>query len=260
MSAELLSEQRGPTLLLTISDPASRNALAENVLLAGVGALVGASADARVRCVVLQGAGEHFCAGGNLKGLMERRRAGPPAQVRMLEKLNQFVAALHAFPKPVLAAVEGAAAGAGFSVALACDMIVASEEARFVLSYAKVGLSPDGGSSWHLTHALPAALVKQMVWLAEPQSARRLHELGLVNAVTGKGQALAEALRLADQLAAMAPNAMASAKALIHAAGAQPLGAQLGQEAEHFIHNLFHANAEDGLKAFFEKRAPRFDA
>jgi enoyl-CoA hydratase/carnithine racemase len=258
MAAQLLSERRDRTLLLTISDPASRNALAEPVLTAGIEALNQAEADADVRCVVVQGAGGHFCAGGNLNGLLERRQAGPAAQARMLAKLNQFVEALHDFPKPVLAAVEGAAAGAGFSLALGCDLIVAARDARFVLSYARIGLSPDGGASWQLARALPAALVKQWIWLAEPVDAQRLHEAGIVSRVTAPGEALAEALHLAGQLGAMAPNALTSAKQLVQSAGARTLHQQLDAEAEHLIRNLFHDNAGEGLKAFFEKRAPRF--
>src|SRR6185312_3876668 len=111
MPAELLTERRGSTLLLTISDPATRNTLSAQVISAGIEALGVAEADASLRCVVLRGDGAHFCAGGNLNGLLERRQAGVEAQTRMLELLHQFVEALHVFPKPIIACVEGAAAG-----------------------------------------------------------------------------------------------------------------------------------------------------
>src|SRR5204863_5500946 len=149
---------------------------------------------------VLRGEGAHFCAGGNLNGLAARRQSGASAQVQMLEQLHQFIEALRAFPKPVIAAVEGAAAGAGFSLALACDLIVAAEDARFILSYARVGLTPDGGATWQLSHALPRQLLQQLVWLAEPASARQLEAYGLVNRVTDSGQAFAEALAIAARL------------------------------------------------------------
>src|SRR2546421_8834243 len=109
----------------------------------------------------------------------------------MLEHLHQFVEALRVFPKPVIAAVEGAAAGAGFSLALACDLVVAAEDARFILSYARVGLTPDGGATWHLSQALPRQLLQQWMWLAEPVSARQLLALGLVHLVADSGPALA---------------------------------------------------------------------
>ena len=189
MTAELLTERRGAVLVLTLSDAATRNALSHQVLSAGIEALNVADADPQLRCVVLRGDGSHFCSGGNLQGLQERRRAGPPAQVAMLDHLNQFIEALRAFPKPVIAAVEGAAAGAGFSLALACDLIVAAEDARFILSYGRIGLSPDGGATWHLAQSLPRALVQQWVWLGEPLSARQLHDHGLVGWVPDSGHA-----------------------------------------------------------------------
>jgi enoyl-CoA hydratase/carnithine racemase len=232
--------------------------LSEQLVTAGIEALNIAEADSALRAVILRGDGAHFCAGGNLHGLAARRQAGAPAQVRMLEQLHQFVEALRVFPKPVIAAVEGAAAGAGFSLALACDLIVAAEDARFILSYAKVGLTPDGGATFHLAAALPRQLVQQLVWLAEPVSARQLQAHGLVNRVTDSGHALAEALALADRLAAMAPNALSGAKELLNKATAHALVQQLAAERDQFVESLFHSNAGEGLQAFFEKRAPRF--
>jgi enoyl-CoA hydratase/carnithine racemase len=258
MPAELLTERIGAVLVLTLSDPATRNALSHQVIAAGIEALNIAEADAAVRCIVLRGAGGHFCAGGNLLGLQERRHIGPPAQVKMLDHLHQLVEALRACPKPVIAAVEGAAAGAGFSLALACDLLVAAEDARFILSYGRVGLSPDGGATWALAQALPRALAQQLVWLAEPVTPQQLHGWGLVARVADRGQAVAQALGLADDLAAMAPNALASGKELLQQAGGRTLAAQLAAERDHFVANLFHDNGAEGLAAFFEKRPPRF--
>jgi enoyl-CoA hydratase/carnithine racemase len=258
MSSELKTQRQGSTLVLTLSDLATRNTLSEQLISAGIEALNVAEADNDLRAVILRGDGAHFCAGGNLHGLAARRQTGAAAQVQMLEQLHQFIEALRVFPKPVIAAVEGAAAGAGFSLALACDLIVAAEDARFILSYAKVGLTPDGGATWHLTRALPRQLVQQLVWLAEPASARQLQALGVVNRVTDSGQAFAEALNLAAQLAEMAPNALSGAKELLNAAPNQGLAQQLATERDHFVETLFHANGGEGLQAFFDKRAPRF--
>ena len=258
MSSELKTQRQGSTLVLTLSDPATRNTLSEQLIAAGIEALNVAEADSEVRAVVLRGDGIHFCAGGNLQGLNARRQSGPDAQVRMLELLHQFVEALRVFPKPVIAAVEGAAAGAGFSLALACDLVVAAEDARFILSYARVGLTPDGGATWHLGRALPRQLVQELVWLAEPVSARQLNALGLVNWVTDSGQAFTEALKVAARLEAMAPNALAGAKELLHRAPSNSLTQQLAAERDQFVESLFHANSGEGLQAFFEKRAPKF--
>lgn len=258
MPSELLTERDATTLVLTLNGPETRNSLSEGLISAGIEALGIAEADRAIRAVVLRGAGTHFCAGGNVQGLMARRDAGPPAQARMLELLHRWVETMVSFPKPLVAAVEGAAAGAGFSLALACDLIVAAEDARFVLSHARLGLSPDAGATWQLARALPRALVNQIVWLAEPVSARQLHQWGVVNWVCASGQASAQALQVAARLAEMAPNALASAKELLDAATSASLADQLSAERDHLIKNLFHANAAEGLSAFADKRPPRF--
>ncbi|MEW6705512.1 MAG: oxepin-CoA hydrolase, alternative type [Pseudomonadota bacterium] len=258
MPSELLTQRHGATLVLTLSDPATRNTLSPQASAAGIEALNVAESSEEIRCVVLRGDGAHFCSGGNLQRLAHTRTVGPDAQRQSIEHFHGFVEALRTFPKPVIAAVEGYAAGGGFSLALACDLIVAAEDAKFVMSYAKVGLSPDGGGSWHLAQALPRALALQLVWLAEPLTAQQLQAHGLVNQVVEAGQAEAAALRLAQRLAAMAPNAVASAKELLNLAPQRPLREHLDAEREHFVANLFSPNGEEGLQAFFDKRPPRF--
>jgi enoyl-CoA hydratase/carnithine racemase len=258
MPSELLTERRGTTLVLTISDSATRNTLSTQVIAAGIEALGVSETNRQVRAVVLQGAGSHFCAGGNVQGLVERRAAGEATQRRMLDHLHHWIEAIAAYPKPVLAAVEGAAAGAGFALALACDLIVAADDARFVMSHGKLGLSPDGGATARLVGALPPAFVKQMLWLAEPVSAATLHAHGLVTAVVPPGGALDAALALAERLAALAPGAVASVKELIAQAPQRSLVGQLASERDHFVANLFGSDGAEGLQAFLEKRAPRF--
>jgi enoyl-CoA hydratase/carnithine racemase len=258
MPSELLTERRGPTLVLTISDPGTRNTLSPQVYAAGVEALNVADADETLRCVVLRGDGAHFCAGGDLNRLAAVRQRGPQEQQRGIDGFHAWVQALREFPKPVIAAVEGHAAGGGCSLVLACDLVVAAEGARFTMSYGRAGLSPDGGGAWHLARALPRALVLQMMWLPEPMSAQRWHELGLVNAVVADGQALHEALQWAQRLAEMAGNAVASVKSLVEQAPGRALAEQLGAERDHFVANLCADNAAEGLQAFFEKRRPRF--
>ena len=258
MPSELVTERRDSSLVLTISGPQTRNSLSAQVIAAGIEALGAAESKSDVRAVVLRGAGEHFCAGGNIDGLVERRAAGRDAQRQMLEHLHQFVEAIRAYPKPVIAAVEGAAAGAGFSLALACDLVVAAADARFVMSHAKLGLSPDAGGTWSLTRSLPRALALRLIWLAEPVSAEMLHGYGIVTAVCPRGEATTEALALAERLSTLAPNAVASAKELVDRAAGAPLAEHLRDERDHFMSNLFHDNGDEGLQAFLAKRAPRF--
>lgn len=258
MSSELLAEQRGATLILSISDPATRNTLSPPLVGAALQALASAAADASVRCVVLRGADANFCAGGNLQGLAQRRSAGREVQAEMLDRLHEWVEAMRAFPKPLIAAVEGVAAGAGFSLVLACDLVVAAEDARFVLSYGRIGLTPDAGATAHLLRSLPRTLVQQWLWLCEPVHARQLQSHGIVNWVTDSGHALEEAVHVAQRLEAFAPNALATAKSLVEGADGRSLHEQLAAEKAHFLDNLMHANGAEGLQAFFHKRPARF--
>ena len=258
MPSELRTERRGTTLVLTMSDPATRNTLSEQLFAAGIEALNVAESDPDVRCLVLQGDGDHFCAGSDVAGLRERRAADPSVQMQAVERFHQFIEALRACPKPVIAAVEGGAVGGGFSLALACDLIVAAEAARFVMSQALLGLSPDGGGSWQLARLLARPLALQLIWLAEPISARQLQAHGVVNCVCDNGKALSEACAIADRLAQMAPNALASAKELVGQGLRQTLAQQLTMERDHLLENLFHPNGSEGLQAFGDKRPPRF--
>lgn len=260
MPSEMLTERRDAALVLTLSDPATRNSLSPQACAAGIEALGMAEGDDEIRTIVLRGDGAHFCAGGNLQRLSAARHAEPADQAQSMERFHGFVEALRSFPKPVIAAVEGYAAGGGAALALACDLVVAAEDARFVFSYGRIGLSPDGGSTWHLARLLPRGLALQMAWLPEPVGAREWQALGLVQQVADSGQALARALEIAARLASMAPNALASAKELINAAPDRTLREQLDAERDHFVRNLFHANGGEGIQAFVDKRVPRFGA
>ena len=199
-----------------------------------------------------------FCAGGNLQRLQANRREAPELQAQSIEGLHNWMDSIRTYPKPVLAAVEGAAAGAGFSLALACDFVVAASNSVFVMSYVNVALSPDGGGSWTLARTLPRALANELLMLGERVGAERLRDLGLVNRVCAPGEALATSLLLAAQLNDRAPNALASIKELVNDAAANSLSSQLASERDHFVRNLHHANGAEGIEAFLHKRAPRY--
>ena len=172
MPAELLASRRDATLILTLSNPGAKNALHPDMYAAGIEALSTAERDPDIRAVVLTGAGDVFCAGGNLNRLLENRAKPPAVQAESIDQLHSWIEAIRDCNKPVIAAVEGPAAGAGFSLALACDLIVAAQSAKFVMAYVKVGLSPDGGASWFLSQALPRQLATEM--LIEGQAVPRI--------------------------------------------------------------------------------------
>jgi 1,4-dihydroxy-2-naphthoyl-CoA synthase len=258
MTAQLKSHSEGQTLVLTISNPDYRNALGPEMYSAGVEALNVAESNLDIRSVILTGEGAHFCAGGNLNRLLASRELPAEHQAQGIEGLHNWIEAVRTFPKPVIAAVEGAAAGAGFSLALACDFLVAAQDSVFVMAYSSVGLSPDGGGSWHLARALPRPLVSQWLMLGDKISASDLTTWGLVNQLCPSGEALSQALLLAERLNQRAPNALASIKELLEAASQQDLYAQLPLEKKHFVNNLQHPNAGIGIQAFLNKNKPHY--
>ena len=259
MPAELKSTSHGQTMVLTLSNPEHRNALGPEIYAAGVETLNAAESSADVRSVVIVGEGAVFSAGGNLQRLLANRQQPPDYQAQSIEGLHSWIEAIRTFPKPVIAAVEGAAAGAGFSLALACDFLVAATNAVFVMAYSNIALSPDGGGSWSLARALPRQLVTELMMCGERISAQRLHELGVVNRLADAGGALTEALALAAKLNDRAPNALASIKELVNEASHNTLSGQLAAERDHFVRNLHHANAGIGIAAFLSKQTPRFE-
>jgi enoyl-CoA hydratase/carnithine racemase len=259
MPAELKSHTHGHTMVLTLQNPQFRNALEPAMYAAGVEALNAAGDNTDIRSVVIVGEGSTFCAGGNLQRLQANRALAPAVQAESIDALNLFIDTISTFPKPVIAAVEGAAAGAGFSLALACDMIVAAHDAVFALSHARIGLSPDGGATWHLAQALTRNMALEIALLGDRLSAERLHTLGLVNRLSSPGSALADALALAETLNRRAPNAIESTKELLASAARSTLPRQLVAERDCFVINLHHQNAGIGIAAFLRKETPAFE-
>lgn len=255
MTTELQTERQGATLVMTLSGPATRNALSPQVYAAGIETLNMAESNPDVHAVVLTGAGNHFCAGGDLQRLAHNRQHDPAAQAANIEAFHQWIEALRSFPKPVVAAVEGVAAGGGVSLALACDLIVASESARFVMAYAKVGLSPDGGASWHLGRALGRGQALALLWLGEEQSAQQWLAQGLVHRLAPAGSVLEQALALTAQLAQVPLSVLGSVKELVNEAPLQPLRSQLDAEKQHFLGNLASPQAAQAIEQFLQKRS-----
>ena len=259
MPAELQSTSHGQTMVLTLRNPEHRNALVPQICAAAVEALGVAETVPEVRSVVVTGEGASFCGGSPLQQLLAARHEPPEAAALALEAVHSFIEAIRTFPKPVIAAVEGAATGAGFSLALACDLVVAADSAVFSMPQTHVGLSPDGGATWSLAQALPRQLQAELLMTGERVSAGRLHDLGVVNRLTATGEALHEALGLAERLNARAPNALASVKELMNEAPGSTLNAQLARERDHFVKNLHHPNAGLGIEAYLAKQAPRYE-
>ena len=258
MDAPLLVRREGAVLVLSNNDPATRNALSPEFYAALTQALADAASDATVGAIVLTGEGGHFCSGGNLNQLSKRRELPVEERRAKLEGLHDLVRAVRDCPKPIIAAVEGAAAGAGLSLALACDMLVAARNAVFSVAYVKVGLTPDGGATAFLAEFVSRQVLTELCLTGERLSGERLAQLGPVNRLAEPGDALAQALVLARQIAAGPDQAMARIKHLCRQAPHHTLEAQLEMEAQYMVLSQATAESREGIGAFLDKRSPDY--
>lgn len=257
-STRVVSEQRGNVLLLTLDGVETRNAIGPDVYPVLQAHIVNAETDPEIGAIVLTGANGFFSSGGNVNALKASGASTLAAATGNTDKLNALILSIAQSSMPIIAAVEGGAAGAGFSLCLACDMIVAGEDARFTAAYVRVGLSPDGGATHFLTRALPRQLVNEICMLGRPVPALRLHAAGLINSCYPAGRALEASLDLASEIAAGPPNAMRNIKEIVRIAGSSDLPAQLAIEARAINRARFGEEAAEGLSAFIEKRKANF--
>jgi enoyl-CoA hydratase/carnithine racemase len=255
---KLILERRGRVLIATNNDPATRNALNWDFYDGFRAAVEEAGADPDIGAIVVTGAAGFFCSGGNVNGLKERSAADYATRRSSVDRLHRMILAMRDCPKPIIAAVDGGAAGAGASLAAACDLVVAARDAYFSVAYIKIGLTPDGGATAFLGAALPRQLVSEMVFTGDRIPAERLHALGMVNRLAEPGQSLGTAVELATRLAHGPSHAMAEGKRLIAAARANDLKAQLDLEADGIATALGGAEGREGIAAFLEKRKPDF--
>jgi 2-(1,2-epoxy-1,2-dihydrophenyl)acetyl-CoA isomerase len=249
-------EVDGAITTLTLDRPEALNALTVSLKVALLDALASIAVDRSVRAVILTGAGRAFCAG---QDLAEREGAdAAPLDVELRERYNPIVRALRSMGQPVIAAVNGVAAGAGASLAFACDLRIAAAEARFVLAFGRIGLVPDSGATWFLPRLIGASRAAELALIGDPLSAEDALRIGLVHRMVPGEQLLAEARAMADRLAASAPLALAMTKAALERSWSIDLDAALDEEAR--MQGLAGATADhaEGLAAFREKRPPRF--
>ena len=255
---DILQSREGGVLTLVNSDPATRNALTPDFYDRFRDIVEEAGDDSAVRAIVVTGAQGFFCSGGNVAGLRQRLEQDTAQRRAGADRLHAMIHAMRACPKPILAAVEGGAAGAGVSLALASDLIVAAKGAYLSVAYVRIGLTPDGGSTAFLSDMLPRQLVAEMLWTGDRISVERLHALGVVNRLAEPGTALAEAQAMAARLASGAAEAIGRGKTLLRAAETNDLAAQLDAEADGIATSLGGAEAREGITAFLEKRKPDF--
>lgn len=237
MTTELLTERHGATLLITLSGPATRNALSTQVFAAGIETLNMAESNPDVGAVVLTGAGGHFCSGADLQHFLKNKH-NLSAQGAQIDAFNQWIEALRSFPKPVIAAVEGLAAGSGLALVMACDLVVAAETARFSAHPQQTPLTPDGGLSHTLVQALGRARALEVLWQGSPLSAQQWHQWGAAQKLVPGGTAVQAAIEWGEDLARLPASVVSSIKELINDAPHQSLRAQMTAEKQHALINL----------------------
>ena len=251
---QVLQTTEDGVLTLTLSGLETKNAISPPVYRALQAAIMDAETDDAVRAIVLRGEGGFFCSGGNVASLRKSRDLPLSDVTANTDALNTMIKTIRACSMPVIAAVEGGAAGAGVSLALAADMIVAESDAKFTVAYVKVGLSPDGGVTHFLSAALPRQLVSEMCLLGQPVTAERLHRAGLVNVLAEPGTVIKASHTLAMRAAFGPPGAMATIKALIARCTDEGLADHLDEEARHINRGRYGPEAAEGLSAFLDKR------
>jgi 2-(1,2-epoxy-1,2-dihydrophenyl)acetyl-CoA isomerase len=239
---------------VTLNRPDSLNALNSAMRRELLAAFKAIGRDDAVRAVILTGEGRGFCSGADLRGGSEER-----AFRRVLTtEYNPLMRAIRDLPKPVLAAVNGVAAGAGVSLALACDLVFAAEEARFIQAFVKIGLVPDSGSTRVLVRALGRHRAAQLIFSGEPLSADEARAAGLVNVVVPAAELPTRARELAASLAAAPTRAIGHAKRLINRAEDATLDEAMALEAALQELSGRTEDHAEGVTAFAEKREPRF--
>ena len=259
MSDTVLVDHSEGVGTITINRPEALNSLTIECKEALLSAVRRVAADPTVRAVVLTGKGRGFCAGQDLREHAQLLNAGDPAPLQTVGKhYNPLVLALAQMPKPVVAAVNGMAAGAGASLAFAADFRIAAESARFLLAFANVGLSLDCGASWFLPRLVGHARATALALLAEPLTASHALEMGLVNAVVPDQQALVTAHELAARLAVGPTAAYAAIKESLLYAAAATLPDALAREADMQARAGATDDHRTATAAFVRKESPTF--
>jgi 2-(1,2-epoxy-1,2-dihydrophenyl)acetyl-CoA isomerase len=253
----VLFEVRDNVAHVTLNRPQSGNALDLEMAKQLMDVALRCEADPSVRAVLLKGAGKSFCAGGDVKVFV--------AQKELPQYLREITSYLHLalsrfarLDAPVIAAVDGSAAGGGFSLAISCDLVIAAESAKFLMAYSKIGMAPDGSSTYFLPRLVGLKRAMELALTNRVLSAREACEWGIVTEVVADDRLFARAEELAVSLAQGPTGAFGSAKRLLHGGWNQTLETQMEMESRAIAETGASADGKEGIRAFVEKRAARF--
>jgi 2-(1,2-epoxy-1,2-dihydrophenyl)acetyl-CoA isomerase len=253
---DLLFDVADRVATITLNRPDALNALTIGLKDELLAMLVQVSNDPAIRAVVLTGAGRAFCAGQDLHERLKPDAVPLDEEIR--ERYNPIILAMRHLDRPIIGAINGVAAGAGASLAFACDVRIAAENASFLLAFGRIGLVPDSGATWFLPRLVGSAKATELALLGEPMSASDAARIGLVAKVVPADSVVAEARAIAARLADMAPQAVALTKWALQASWTTSLEEQLEMEAQ--LQGIAGATADhaEGIAAFVDKRPPRF--
>lgn len=241
---------------VTLNRPAAMNSMSKALLSESIAIFQQIEIDSSVRCVVLTGAGNGFCAGGDLPTINELK--GTIEQHAYIASAGEMVSAIRDASKPVIAMVNGVAAGAGFNIALACDILVASQKARFAQSFSAVGLHPDMGGTYLLPRVVGLAKAKELMFTADILTADDALRLGIVNRVVADEELNAQTYALAAKLAKAAPLALKMIKQGVNRSLECTWETLLQIETTNQVACWASQDGKEGISAFVEKRAPKF--
>jgi 2-(1,2-epoxy-1,2-dihydrophenyl)acetyl-CoA isomerase len=262
MSDDVLCAIDGAIATCTLNRPAARNALSAEMVADMKVFFAKVERDPAVRCLVVRGAGEHFQSGGDVKSFT-RMFPLPPDERRaafeeFIHQLHPAVVMMRRMPKPVIASVQGACAGFGMSLMMACDLAIAADSAYFTLAYINIGTSPDGSGTFFLPRLVGLRKALEIAMLGDRFDAATAKDLGLVNFVVPAAELAAATGKLAQRLASGPTHALGNTKRLLNMSFDSSLETQLQAEAASFADCTTTADMMDGVMAFVQKRPPRF--
>ena len=257
---QLIVDRDGPVAVVRLNNPARLNALSAVMTAELMQILQALAADESCRAIVLTGEGRGFSSGADLTTLQEPYLLGERPQLSgfLKEGYNRLIPLLAETPKPVIAAINGVAAGAGVSLALACDLRIAGDAASFSMAFVRIGLIPDAGSCYLLPRAVGMARALELALLSEKVDARQAVDLGLVNRVVPAERLMEEAMAMARKLADLPTTAIALTKLMFQQAGRLSLQETMDREAEVQDQAAATDDHIEGVLAFLEKRPPTF--
>ena len=259
-SSLVLREDRDAVACLTLNRPDSLNSVTPELAEALARIVVEAGADESIRSILITGAGRAFCSGGDIKSMSRNLDDGKPAELirGVVASMNDVIKAIQGAPKPVVACINGVAAGAGLGIALACDLRIAAAGAELLTSFLAIGLSPDSSTSYFLPRLVGMSKATEILFLNRPLSAEEALQHGLVYRVVSSEQLMEESLNVAQTLARGPTKALARAKRLLRRSLLSTLEDQLDLEAYWITSSSMTDDFKEGVDAFLGRRVPKF--